>query len=185
MAESPGLRVSDQQREQAAQAIRDHYAAGRLTEDELNERLQAALQARTEPELRALLADLPNLPASPQQQKAELAQRRRELQRRLLQQTGGGLGAFAICTVIWAAAGASGAFWPVWVLLIALIPLLRNGWRLYGPAPEFERVEHELARMERSRHGRGARRAELRGPRDDRRAELRAPRDERRSDPPQ
>jgi hypothetical protein len=25
-----------------------------------------------------------------------------------------------------------------------LIPLLRNGWRLYGPAPEFEVVEREL-----------------------------------------
>ena len=47
MAEPAGLRVSDQQREQTAQAIREHYAAGRLTEDELNERLQAALQART------------------------------------------------------------------------------------------------------------------------------------------
>ncbi len=165
MAQTSGLRVSDQQREQAAQAIRDHYAAGRLTEDELNDRLQAALQARTEPELNAVLADLPSLPVSPQERKAELVQRRRELQRRLLQQTGGGIGAFAICTVIWIASGANGSFWPIWVALVALIPLLRNGWRLYGPAPEFDRVESEIARMERARHARGADRHQRRSDR--------------------
>jgi hypothetical protein len=166
MAETSGIRVSDQQREQAAQAIRDHYAAGRLTEDELNERLQAALEARTEPELNALLADMPKLPVSPQQRKAELVQRRSELQRRLIQQTGGGVAVFALCTAIWAASGAHGSFWPIWVLLVVLIPLLRNGWRLYGPAPELDRVERELAQMERSRH---ARRAERHQRRPDRR----------------
>jgi Domain of unknown function (DUF1707) len=168
MAESSGFRVSDQQREQAAQAIRDHFAAGRLTEDELNDRLQAALQARTEPELNALLADLPSLPASPQQRKAELVQRRRELQRRLIQQTGGGIGLIALCTAIWVASGAHGQFWPIWVVLVVLIPLLRNGWRLYGPAPELDRVEAEIARIERARH--------------QRRGQLRAERQERRSD---
>ncbi len=29
-----------------------------------------------------------------------------------------------------------------------LIPLVRNGWRLYGPAPELDRVEQELAQRE-------------------------------------
>jgi hypothetical protein len=157
MSETSGFRVSDQQREQAARAIRDHFAAGRLTEDELNDRLQAALQARTEPELNALLADLPSLPVSPQQRKAELVQRRRELQRRLIQQTGGGLGLIALCTAIWVGSGAHGQFWPIWVVLVVLIPLLRNGWRLYGPAPELDRVEREIARMERSRQRRADR----------------------------
>jgi Domain of unknown function (DUF1707) len=156
MAESSGVRVSDEQREQAARAIRDHYAAGRLTEDELNERLQVALQARTEPELNALLADLPRLPVSPQQRKAELVARRRQLQRRLIQQTGGGAAAFVICTAIWVASGANGSFWPIWILLVVLIPLLRNGWRLYGPAPELDRVERELERGQRARHERRA-----------------------------
>jgi hypothetical protein len=31
---------------------------------------------------------------------------------------------------------------------VAAIPLVRNGWRLYGPAPELDRVEQELARRE-------------------------------------
>jgi Domain of unknown function (DUF1707) len=156
MAEPSGLRVSDQQREQAAQAIRDHFAAGRLTEDELNERLQSALEATTEPELNALLADLPQLPVSPEQQKAELVARRSQLQRRVIQEAGGGSALFVLCTGIWAASGAQGQFWPIWVLLVVLIPLVRNGWRLYGPDPELDRVERELEqRRMRSQRGRG------------------------------
>ena len=49
-----------------------------------------------------------------------------------------------ICTVIWVASGASGFFWPILVALGVLVPLLRNGWRLYGPAPEFDEIEREL-----------------------------------------
>jgi Domain of unknown function (DUF1707) len=154
MAEPSGLRVSDQQRENAAEAIREHFAAGRLTEDELNERLQAALEATTEPELNAVLADLPTLPVSPQQRKAELVARRAQLQRRVIQEAGGGAAAFVICTVIWAASGAAGQFWPIWVALVVLIPLLRNGWRLYGPAPELDRVERELEQRRGPRHER-------------------------------
>jgi hypothetical protein len=138
------LRVSDEQRERAAAEIREHFAAGRLSDDELSERVQAAYNARTEQELQTALADLPKLPATPAQQKAELAARRSMLQRRMLQEGGGGMGVFALCTVIWAVSGASGQFWPIWVLLVCLIPLIRNGWRLYGPAPDLERVEREL-----------------------------------------
>jgi hypothetical protein len=138
------LRVSDEQRERAAAEIREHFAAGRLSDDELSDRVQAAYSARTEQELRTALADLPKLPATPAEQKAELAARRGVLQRRMLQEAGGGMGVFAVCTAIWAASGASGQFWPIWVLLVCLIPLIRNGWRLYGPAPDLERVEREL-----------------------------------------
>ena len=151
MEGSSELRVSDEQRERASQELRDHFAAGRISEEELGDRVQAAYSARTEAQLRRLLADLPRLPASPQQVKAELATRRNQLQRRLLQETGGGVALFALCTVIWITSGASGQFWPIWVALVVLIPLLRNGWRLYGPAPELDRVERELER--RSRRG--------------------------------
>lgn len=150
MEGSSEIRVSDQERERAAEQLREHFAAGRLTDEELSDRVQAVYAARTEPQLRALLADLPKLPASPQQVKAELAARRSNLQRRLIQETGGGLSLFVVCTVIWAASGGHrGTFWPVWVLLVVLIPLLRNGWRLYGPAPELDRVERELERRSR------------------------------------
>jgi uncharacterized membrane protein YccC len=150
------LRVSDEERERAAQEIREHFAAGRLSDDELSERLSAVYRSQTAQELRAQRADLPQLPATPQQRRAELAERRRLLQRRLLQETGGGVAAFVICTAIWLSSGANGQFWPIWVALVVLIPLLRNGWRLYGPAPDFERVEQELAQRERGeRHRQG------------------------------
>ena len=104
-AGDPDLRASDEQREHAAQAIREHFAAGRLTDEELSERVQAVYGARTERDIKTLLADLPKLPASPAQQKAELARRRRHLQRRMLQEAGGGLGVFVVCTLMWAVSG--------------------------------------------------------------------------------
>ncbi len=170
MAESPDLRVSDQERERAAGEIRDHFAAGRLDEDELNDRVSAAMEARTHGELEALRADLPRLPATQAEQKAELVQRRRELSRRLVQQTGAGMAPFVVCTAVWLVSGASGFFWPIWVLLIVVLPLVRNGWSLYGPAPELDRVERQLARQGRQRHrsdarGRHRRRRSGRDPR--------------------
>ena len=146
MAEPPKLRVSDEQRERAAQEIREHFAAGRLTEEELDARVQAVYQAKTEDELQAVRSDLPMLPVTRAQQLTELRERRSQLQRRVLQEAGGGLGLFALCTGIWAASGASGQFWPVWVLLVTAIALGRNVWRLYGPAPELDRVEADLER---------------------------------------
>jgi hypothetical protein len=146
----PGeIRVSDEQRERVAREIREHYAAGRLDDGDLSERVEAAYAARTEADLDALQADLPSLPANVTEQRAEVARRRSELQRRLLQQSGGALAPFAICTAIWLLAGASGPFWPIWVALFTLIPLVRTGWRLYGPAPDLDRLEQELARRER------------------------------------
>jgi len=156
------LRVSDEQRDRAAQEIREHYAAGRLTDDELSDRVQAVYSARTEGELKGLTADLPKLPATRAEQKAEIAQRRRDLQRRLLQEAGGGSGAFLICTVIWLASGASGFFWPIFIALAVLIPLVRNGWRLYGPAPEFDEIERELEARRQKNELRGHLRNEAR-----------------------
>ncbi len=71
MADPAELRVSDQQRERAAQELREHFAAGRITEDELDERVQAAYSARTQEELSRLAADLPQLPVTRQQLKAD------------------------------------------------------------------------------------------------------------------
>jgi hypothetical protein len=153
VAESPELRVSDEDRERVAAEIREHFAQGRLDSDELSDRLGRAYGARTAGELDALRADLPQVPPSPAVRRTELVARRRELSRELVQHTVGGLVPFFVCVAVWLASGASGAFWPAWVALIAVIPLVRNAWRLYGPAPQFERVEDELRRSrERTRH---------------------------------
>jgi hypothetical protein len=53
------IRISDNDRERAASMLRDHYAEGRLTAEELDERVTAALNAKTAGDLRRLMADLP------------------------------------------------------------------------------------------------------------------------------
>lgn len=56
------LRASDADREQTAEQLRRAATEGRLSADELDERLGAALSARTYGELDALVADLPAPP---------------------------------------------------------------------------------------------------------------------------
>jgi hypothetical protein len=53
------MRASDAEREAVTARLRDHYAEGRLTHDELDERVSAALSAKTFGELRTLTTDLP------------------------------------------------------------------------------------------------------------------------------
>lgn len=53
------MRASDAEREAVTARLRDHYAEGRLTNDELDERVSAALSAKTFGELRTLTTDLP------------------------------------------------------------------------------------------------------------------------------
>jgi len=51
--------------------LREHFSAGRLTLDELSERLDGALAAKTESHIEALLADLPKITAPAEQDLAE------------------------------------------------------------------------------------------------------------------
>ena len=60
MAPGPDLRVGDAERDATAGRLRENYAQGRLTLDEFNERLSAALAATTERELNQVTHDLPH-----------------------------------------------------------------------------------------------------------------------------
>jgi DNA-binding PadR family transcriptional regulator len=53
------IRTSDADRDRVTARLRDHYAEGRLTHSELDERTTAALKARTFGDLREIMADLP------------------------------------------------------------------------------------------------------------------------------
>ncbi len=53
------IRVSDADRDRVTAQLRDHFAAGRITPGELDERLSAALNAKTFGDLRRIMADLP------------------------------------------------------------------------------------------------------------------------------
>ena len=59
----PHLRIDDGEREHAAVQLRAHYMAGRLTHDELDERLAGTHAALTRGDLATLLGDLPSLPS--------------------------------------------------------------------------------------------------------------------------
>jgi hypothetical protein len=101
----PPVRASDSDRERAVRALREHYAAGRLSEAELEERIAAAYGARERLELRALTRDLP----------LDLRRRRatvgRRMQRAALRAHAAAYGATNAGLVgIWAVDG--GAFWP-------------------------------------------------------------------------
>jgi Domain of unknown function (DUF1707) len=156
------IRASDAERDRAAEALREHYAAGRLDEDELSGRLDGVYGAKTVAELQRLGTDLPSLPPSPAVRRAELDSRRPELGRRLVQRTGSALSPFVVCTIIWAAAGADSDFWPAFLLIFPLLYLVRNTWRLYGPAPDLERVHRELERGPRGPGGHRRRRSSRR-----------------------
>ncbi len=51
--------VADRDRDRVSASLRRHYERGRLTVEELAERMEVAVRARTDVELRAALRDLP------------------------------------------------------------------------------------------------------------------------------
>ena len=56
------LRIGDAERDATMAQLRDHFVAGRLTMDELTERLDLALGAKTQGQIDGLMADLPRPP---------------------------------------------------------------------------------------------------------------------------
>jgi Domain of unknown function (DUF1707) len=147
MSDLSSLRVADADREQLIDELREHAGAGRLTAEELEERIGAAYAACTRADLDALRADLP---VSSTSVKLALSKRKVALRRRLLQESGGSLGVSALAVGIWLASGPSGSFWPGWVIAATLLPVVRDAWRLLGPGSDLDAVEARLqARHER------------------------------------
>ena len=96
------VRTSQAERDQVVERLRTHAADGRLEVEELEQRIEAALSARTHGELDAVETDLPR-PASPR-----LRRRRHPLRRHFVAVS-------VLLVVIWAASG-MGYFWPVWAI---------------------------------------------------------------------
>ncbi len=59
MASGYNVRVGDADREAVAAQLREHYADGRLTLEELNERLDQSFAAKTKADLNTVMRDLP------------------------------------------------------------------------------------------------------------------------------
>ena len=105
------MRASDADRDRTVDQLRDHGAAGRLTTEELEERADRALAARTLGELEAILTDLPAVP-----------DRRRVTAKRQAAWSGYAdhrrwyLMVMVLLVTIWALTG-MGYFWPIWPAL--------------------------------------------------------------------
>jgi Domain of unknown function (DUF1707) len=65
MATGPDLRIGHAEREAAAASLREHYAQGRLTLEEFNERIDATFKAVTQSQLNRITEDLPHAAAHP------------------------------------------------------------------------------------------------------------------------
>jgi hypothetical protein len=97
----PELRASDADRERVAERLREHASAGRLSMDELSERLETVFAARTLGELEPPLADLPST----------------ERRRRASSFAFAPVLALVVLLVTVSAVTGAGAFWPIWILL--------------------------------------------------------------------
>jgi hypothetical protein len=100
------LRASDADRERVVERLRTHAGEGRLDVDELEERIDAALAARTVGELDVLMRDLPAFVPEPRPR-----ERRRSRPRLPVF-----VAVMALLVGIWALTG-MGYFWPIWPML--------------------------------------------------------------------
>ena len=115
----PDLRVSDAERDAVVTELGEHFQQGRLDQVEFDERVTQALAARTESDLRELLADLPPTREAPAPQPRTWAPRLPFLVPLL----------FAAILIAGSAAGGrhgGWALWPLWWLVPVIV--LRFAW---------------------------------------------------------
>ncbi|CAN5788407.1 hypothetical protein BH20ACT6_BH20ACT6_13030 [soil metagenome] len=65
MTANPELRIGDAERDAAVTSLGEHFAAGRLTREEFDERSDQVVQARTQSQLNRLFTDLPQAHPTP------------------------------------------------------------------------------------------------------------------------
>jgi uncharacterized membrane protein len=149
MASDPKIRASDADRDRTAAALREHLAAGRLTNEEFDERLDKTYAAKTLGELDDLMADLPR--TDPEQRPADVSLHHAGGGSPLSGQSGGPveashdrfspawraawgswLGVSLLFFVIWLVSGAHG-LWFLWVPALMGVALLGR-WISGAPA---------------------------------------------------
>ena len=163
MANDRRTRASDADRDRTAAALSEHLAAGRLTQDEFDERLDKAYAAKTLGELDDLMADLPgtglgqlpdtsvrrsagNPPLTGQRPPGSVQAGPGRFSPAWRAAWGSWLAISLFFLVIWLVSGASGGPWFLWVAL-PLGALMLGRWIMGGSA----RSERRSARPRRDR----------------------------------
>ena len=132
VSDDPGLRASDADREAVVRRLQDAHAEGRITLEELSERLDRAAAARTMGDLEQLTRDIPRAagpvaaaPASAAQPSHTEPAAATGVDRTTRQVWIAYLSACVVTTLIWLvislASGHLTYFWPVWVIGFGLI----------------------------------------------------------------
>ncbi len=111
MAAGPEMRASDGDRDKVASVLREHYAQGRLTTEEFDERLEQLYTSKTYGELAVLTSDLPDvdlrrLPEAP----SRAPERAKASSVKGAQDKG-----LAAAWSVWATA--SGINWMIWLII--------------------------------------------------------------------
>lgn len=115
---SPNLRASDADRQAVVAELQRHYSDGRLSTEELRQRVSQALASRTYADLDALQRDLPHDPLAPKVAVAPAQWLPATVERRSLLAHGlTFLLVNAGLIIIWLLTSPGGYFWPEWPLL--------------------------------------------------------------------
>lgn len=135
---NPQMRISDADRAEVADRLSKHYSDGRLDQAEFNERLDRAMNAKTQADLNGLFADLPATDEPGKAAKAVRPPDRRPANRRPVQRVVGLIliavvAIFVARALMWPFFGLFGfaghvLFVPVPWILIAIVAFVC--WRI-------------------------------------------------------
>jgi hypothetical protein len=129
-------------RERVATVLRDSYADGRLTLEELQERLDQAYASKTLGELDTLTRDLPQQAAPTPSVPAVPARDRAAINRRVRDRVLTYVILMLFLIAIWAASGRHGSFWPIWPMLVGALILAFDVLHLEQPGTARRRQRH-------------------------------------------
>ncbi|RBQ22091.1 hypothetical protein DP939_05395 [Spongiactinospora rosea] len=127
MASSPEMRASDSDRDRIAGMLREHYAQGRLSVEEFDERLERLYASKTYGELQVITADLPDIDMRSYTAGRELEKQAKQADKKAQKEKDSLRGAWAgwaavsgVNWVIWfiiSLTGEGGVYpWPLWIM---------------------------------------------------------------------
>ncbi len=125
MALNPEMRASDADRDRVAAALREHCAQGRISVEELSERLDSVYRARTFGELEKVTSDLPEhdmyeLPVPASRISTPTPRVQARIMRSIMRRVWAGYVTMnLICFGVWLLIAVSVGAWYPWFLLFA------------------------------------------------------------------